>query len=116
MSSLTETSLLYCLTDIPENNNDKNNDKLLKDVYLCLQKEGRPNSLNGFNCYKFNNIDSAKKYLKNIKPSKIEKMHTIIQVCKWIPNICHTYILNYKLHNFFWKNDITIIKHMYQKQ
>jgi hypothetical protein len=35
--------------------------------------------------------------------------HTMIPVCKWIPYRYHKFIINYKLQNIFWRNNITLM-------
>ena len=83
MSTLTETSLLYCLTDIPEDNNKNEDDnrELFNAIYVCLEKKGNPHHVNGFDCYKFNNISSVKKYLKNIDTKENKKTRQLSCTC-----------------------------------
>jgi len=118
MSCLTETSLI---SDSPNNNSNNNpnnnsNNNFYNKVYLCLEKEGNPNYVNGFNCYKFDSIQSAEKHIKNVSPLKIEKrMYSIIPVYKILPDVFHIYFLNYKLRNIHWNNKISLINCIYKK-
>jgi|1048.fasta_scaffold103685_1 hypothetical protein len=76
-------------------------------VYLCIENKKSGNHKYKFDCYKFNTIEQADNYFMNYKQTTphISK-HTVIFMCKWIPNICHSYFLNKSLKNIFWKGAI----------
>jgi hypothetical protein len=37
------------------------------------------------------------------KLKKLDIRHTMIPMCKWVPEIFDKYILNWKLRNMYWK-------------
>ena len=59
--------------------------------------------INRFICYKYHNYIVAKNNIDNTK------ITTIMPICKYIPNIFHKYILNYKLKKVYQVDDIYII-------
>lgn len=80
-------------------------------VYLCYEDVETPNTysqIKGFICYKFNSFTQADKTFSLWCEKNNEKRHTMIPICKWVPNIFDKYILNYKLKNMYWlgKNKI----------
>jgi len=106
MASLTETILIYNENNIKPNNSTP---PWYNYVYLCIEKKGDNQYINGFNCYTFTDFNHADTFYK--KRLNNEKMrHTMIPVCKWIPNLLHKYYINYSLKNIIWKNNITIFK------
>jgi hypothetical protein len=106
MSSLTESVLIY-----NENNNEpkKTKSKWYNYVYLCIEKKGDNQYINGFNCYTFTDFNQADTFYKK-RFSNEKNRHTMIPVCKWIPNLLHKYYINYSLKKIIWKNNITILK------
>jgi len=73
--------------------------------YLCVMNN-KNIKINTFICYKYTNYLVAKNNVKNIDTTKIT---TIMPICKYVPNIFHKYILNYKLRKVYNVNDIYII-------
>jgi len=116
MSSLTESFLIYDGNDTepkrpkkPKKPNNEPKKKEWYDVYLCIEKNGNSEYINGLNCYTFTNFIRANDfYYKNHADEK--NRHIIIPVCKWIPFIFQKYYLNYTLKKLYWKNDITIFR------
>ena len=106
MSSLTETILTYY-----ENNNEPKKSKTpwYNYVYLCIEKKGNDQYINGFNCYTFTDFKQADTFYEK-RFSNEKTKHIMIPVCKWIPNLLHKYYINYSLKNIIWKNNITIFK------
>lgn len=84
-------------------------------VYLCYEDvhHNQPNDslpIKGFNCYKYNSFKNAD-YGWNIHRPEFNKMnirHTMIPICKWVPQIFDKYILNWKLRNMYWLGKHTI--------
>ena len=113
MASLTESSLLnntMMHTKMPDNNNNNN---WYDRVYLCWEDTDfrQPTTykpIKGFNCYRFNSFEGADyAWDEELKfKRKIENLddvrHTMIPICKWVPEIFDKYILNYKLKNMYW--------------
>lgn len=117
MSSFTQS---YHISELmmeqsKKNNNNNNNNNWFDTVYLCIQKsEASHQFIDGFKCYKFNNFNEADDYYnKNFIESKNTHRHTMIPVCKWTPFRFHKFVLNYKLLNLFWKNNITLMVKKY---
>jgi hypothetical protein len=104
MSSLTES---FIISDIIRNTR---NDNWYDKVYLCVEKNSVTfSTINGFNCYAFNNFKDADAYYsKNKFPT--EKRVVMIPICKWVPLIFHKHYLNKKLMNIYWHNNITMFR------
>ncbi len=61
-------------------------------VYLCVKRQ----YYGSYTCMKFDNYSQADSYYKkNYKNQEI--ISTLMPVCKYVPNIFHKYILEYKL-------------------
>ena len=71
----------------------------IKEVYLCV-KDDPPNSLNTFNCKKFNTYEEADTYYKN-KYNHNMNLSTMIPLCKFTPKCLQQKILNYNLSKVF---------------
>ncbi len=114
MASLTES---YHISQLMMEKSKKNppNNNWFDSVYLCIQNSKSSDPLiDGFKCYKFNSFAEADDYYnknnyKLITDNKYYYRHTIIPVCKWIPYRYHKFIINYKLQNIFWRNNITLM-------
>jgi hypothetical protein len=106
MSSLTESSLIYNDYD---NKPKKPAKEWYDNVYLCVEKNGSNEHINGFKCYTFKDFLAADTFYKK-NYTNIKNRQTIIPVCKWIPFIFHKCYLNYSLKKLYWKNDITIFR------
>ena len=109
MSNLTES---YHISELMMEQSKKNpNNDWFDSVYLCIQKsESSYPQIDGFKCYKFTNFDEADNYFnKRFTECKLTHRHTMIPVCKWVPYRFHKFVLDYKLHNLFWKNNITLM-------
>jgi hypothetical protein len=112
MASLTESILTYSDNNNNNNNNNNNeNNTWYNNVYLCIEKKGTDQYINGFNCYTFASFNRADDFYKKKFENK-QRRHTMIPVCKWIPIIFHKYYLNYSLKKLYWKNDTTIFKNV----
>ena len=100
MASLTESSLTFDMINPKE---PKKNDWFNR-VYLCYEDISDQNSKNlpikGFKCYRHDNFDDANNHLKI--DNNLEIRHTMIPICKWVPEICDKFILNWKLRNMYW--------------
>ena len=106
MSNLTEAILL---TDYIANSRKPEENKWYNRVYLCYEdtdfKKPNPYSpIKGFNCYRYNSFASADYGWNNHRETeqKLEVRHTMIPMCKWVPEIFDRYILNWKLRNMYW--------------
>jgi len=108
MSSLTEVSLASELYLDTSNNVQDNNRNI---VYLCIEKEGLPEIISGFNCYKFSSLIKANMYLHENKTNftNENKRFTMVEIYKWTPSIFHNFYLKSKLRNIYWKNDVSIV-------
>ena len=104
MASLTES---YLINDFLKKNVENRN--WYDRVYLCIEKDSNNHQVNnGFLCYTFKDFKDAIIYQKFVKLEN--KRNTIIPMCKWIPNIFHTNILNKKLMKLFWCPKITLLR------
>jgi hypothetical protein len=80
-------------------------------VYLCWEYAifRKPDSslpIKGFKCYRFNNFENAnngRNYLLENDQESPNVRHTMIPICKWVPQVFDKYILNWKLQNIYWK-------------
>jgi hypothetical protein len=77
--------------DIPRN---KEPEQYYGNVYLCYEET--PTAIIG----KYKSIQEAKEGISEFHHLKTR--HTIIPICKWVPEIFHTYILNWKLKKMYW--------------
>lgn len=116
MASLTESSLIYDISNPKEPKEPKNPKKnWYNRVYLCVEitdcksdKISQP--IKGFNCYIYNSIENAD-LAWNTKLTEYHKMnirHTILPICKWVPIPLDKYILNWKLNNIYWLGKHTL--------
>jgi hypothetical protein len=108
MSTLTESVLIYNFYN--SDNNKSNNSNPKKNtwydrVYLCLENRDPSQFICKFDCYSFKSYEKADEYSKSIgyiyQDNKIR--HTMVPMCKWIPNRFHSYFLNKTLRNMYWK-------------
>ena len=123
MASLTESSLISQLMNNSNNNNNNNsnnrkpqNNKWYDRVYLCWEdtdsKEPTSHSpIIEFYCSRYNSFESAdyawrkyREYNNSFVQAKREVRHTMIPMCKWIPENFDKYILDWKLRNLYWLN------------
>ena len=84
-------------------------------VYLCYEETDYRNPTTykpiiGFNCYKYTSFQNAdagwnKDRLDYIKLGDLR--HTMIPMCRWVPQIFDKYILNWKLRNMYWLGNHT---------
>ncbi len=78
-------------------------------VYLCWEntnfdKPKTSTPITGFTCYKYKSIVQADT-IWNYTLSKYKDMevrHTVIPVCKWVPEVFDKYIINRKLRQKYW--------------
>ena len=123
MASLTDSSLIYGSYNSDNNNSDNNNsDNNNSDnnnwydyVYLCVEKKDQSQFIGKFDCYPFKTFEKADEYSKNISYIYQDKKirHTMIPMCKWIPNMFHSYFINKTLKNMYWKDRIKICDKLY---
>ena len=93
----------------------------LNRVYLCYEEVNTDSNhtsdhIKGFICYRYNSFETAdsgwnndikrNNYLKNAR-------HTMIPICRWVPNIFDRYILNLKLRETYWLGKHIIYKPKY---
>ena len=78
-------------------------------VYLCwedtnFKKPTTYKPIKGFNCYRYSSFASADYAWQNwrVTEQKLDVRHTMIPMCKWVPEIFDNYILNLKLRNMYW--------------
>ena len=119
MASLTESALLneilenrISITTGGNNNNNKTNNTWYDKVYLCVENSNLNYVTGNFNCYSFETYEKADEYYKkNIRYICQTKniKHTMVPMCKWIPNRFHSYFLNKNLKNMYWSDNIKII-------
>jgi hypothetical protein len=105
MSTLTES----IFTENSKKPSNENKNPWYDIVYLCIEKKGNNQYINGFTCYTFNNFTNADIFYKN-KFNDEKRRHIMIPVCKWIPFVFHKYYIDYALKKNYWKNDITIFR------
>jgi len=108
MASLTERSLIYDFNNSSNsspNNNNSNKNNWYDRVYLCVEHKGNTQVIGNFHCYPFESYEKADEYSKNISYIYQDKKirHTMVPMCKWIPNRFHSYFLNKTLRNMYWK-------------
>uniref|UniRef100_A0A6C0ASY4 Uncharacterized protein n=1 Tax=viral metagenome TaxID=1070528 RepID=A0A6C0ASY4_9ZZZZ len=111
MASLTESSLIYDSynqnnsnsSNSSPNNSNSNKNNWYDRVYLCVENKGDTQSIGKFHCYPFDSYEKADKYSKIISIYQNNKIrHTMVPMCKWIPNRFHAYFLNKTLKNMYW--------------
>jgi len=83
-------------------------------VYLCWEDTNfKPPTtygpIKGFDCYRYNSFKNADIGWNNKNElHKIDVRHTMIPICKWVPEIFDKYILNWKLQNMYWGGKISM--------
>jgi hypothetical protein len=105
MSSLIESLLIYSSynsTNSNSNNIPKKN-TWYDRVYLCVENKSDTQSIGKFHCYPFESFEKADEYSIIISIYQNNKIrHTMVPMCKWIPNRFHSYFLNKTLKNMYW--------------
>jgi len=93
--------------------NDKN--KWYDRVYLCWEDthHKEPTTykpIMGFKCYRYSSFENADYTWNKLRETeqKLEVRHTMIPMCKWVPEIFDKYILDYKLKNMYWLGKHTV--------
>ena len=80
-------------------------------VYLCVERKEKrdynSSIITGFKCWRYNDYHNADKGFKNVE--HLDVRHTLIPICRWVPQIFDKYILNWKLRNIYWKGNHIII-------
>jgi hypothetical protein len=106
MASLTESSLIYDFnnsTNSNSNNSSPKKNTWYDRVYLCVENKEHTQSIGKFHCYPFESYEKADEYSKIISIYQNNKIrHTMVPMCKWIPNRFHSYFLNKTLKNMYW--------------
>ena len=105
---------------------DENKKHWFDRIYLCCEYNvNKPNTyspISGFHCWKFDTFYNADYAWNNIITrnadytwnNKItgnfthEVRHRMIPICKWVPEIFDSYILNWQLKKMYWGGKITI--------
>lgn len=84
-------------------------------VYLCYEDTNfRPSNtydaIKGFDCYRYNSFYNADYAWINCRQElhKLKVRHTMIPICRWVPEIFDRYILNWKLRNMYWGGQISM--------
>ena len=82
-------------------------------VYLCYEETDHKipttyGPIVGFNCYKYSSLQNANDgwWKDRTELHNLDIRHTMIPICKWVPQIFDKYILNWKLKNMYWKGNI----------
>lgn len=90
-----------------DNNSKKNNSEWYDRVYLCYENtNSNPYSpIKGFDCYRYDSFENAD---SNCRFNKLTVRHTMIPMCKWVPEIFDKYILGWKLRKLYWGGQISI--------
>ena len=106
MASLTES---YFISEQIMKDRKPEDNEWYDRVYLCWEDTDfkKPTTylpIKGFNCYRYNSFASADYGWRNCceTEQKLEIRHTMIPMCKWVPEIFDRYILNWKLRNMYW--------------
>jgi hypothetical protein len=93
---------------------DKYGKRWYDRVYLCYEDTNfKPlttyGAIKGFNCHRYKSFNSAD-YAWNINKTeyKLNVRHTMIPICRWVPEIFDKYILNWTLRNMYWGGQIYI--------
>ena len=90
-------------------------DKYFNRVYLCYEETNNKTpttygQIVGFNCHKYKSFQDADnrifKHRKELHTLNIR--HTIIPICKWVPEVFDKYILHWKLEKLYWLGGIYI--------
>ena len=91
-------------------------------VYLCYEEtDNKPPTtygpIIGFNCYKYKSFKDADDgwYKSKHELHNLDIRHTMIPICKWVPEIFHKYILNWKLKKLYWLGGIYTYQQWYKK-
>lgn len=79
-------------------------------VYLCCENidftlPDTFSPIKGFKCIKHNSFESADLTWNKdlVQFHSFNFRHTMIPVCKWVPEFFDKYILNWKLKNLYWQ-------------
>lgn len=84
-------------------------------VYLCYENTRLkpPNTyapIIGFHCYRYNSFYSADHawatHHTDLHPLNVR--HTMLSVCKWVPQMFDPFILQWKLKRIYWGGNIHI--------
>ena len=117
MSEQTTNNSQQSITDIELEVLDEVRAKCSKNwydrVYLCYEDTNfkPPNTysaIKGFDCYQFNSFKNADIAWNTNKTElhKLDVRHTMIPMCRWVPEMFDKYILNWKLRNMYWGGHI----------
>jgi hypothetical protein len=108
---------LFSVKDNPDNEKSKWYDR----VYLCYEdtkftQSNRNSAIEGFICYRYNSFKNADLGWRNSSASlhKLNLRHTMIPICKWVPEMFDKYILNWKLRKMYWGGKISIYRGFYR--
>jgi hypothetical protein len=110
MASLTESSIMSDLLMNTGGPQEPKKNEWYDRVYLCWEDTDfkKPTTylpIKGFNCYRFNSFEGAD-YAWNeeleCKKDLGDVRHTMIPICKWVPERYDYFILNYKLMGMYW--------------
>lgn len=110
------TADITCDIISEQTNNKVKANEWYNRVYLCIERKDKrdynSSIIKGFKCWRYNNFHNAdeafNKVFKNINEISYVR-HTMVPICKWIPQIFDKYILNWKLRNMYWKGNHIII-------
>ncbi len=93
---------------LTKSNRDDDNSKYNR-LYLCYENTNHKipttyGPIIGFNCYKYNSFENAYSGWDKDRTEipHLNTRHTLIPICKWVPEIFDKYILDWKLKNIYW--------------
>jgi hypothetical protein len=72
-------------------------------VYFCIEKnnESPIKAIEGFQCYRCSHLEEATRESRK-RNQDLTKRAAIIPLCKWVPSLFDSYLLDYKLKKRFW--------------
>lgn len=102
---------------LTKSNGDDQNKNYYNRVYLCYEDTGHKipttyGPIIGFNCYKYNSFENADSAWEKDRTEihNLNIRHTMIPICKWVPEIFDKYILDWKLKNTYWIGNHYLVK------
>lgn len=108
----SQNSILAIELEVMDEIQDERGMNYYDRVYLCYEDTNfkPPNTydaIKGFDCYRYNSFKNANIGWNNkTELHKLDVRHTMIPICRWVPEIFDKYILNWKLKNIYWGGKI----------
>ena len=114
--SITEIEL-----EVLDEISDERNLNWYDRVYVCYENSRlnrsnnvMPNNvgpIKGFDCYRYHSFKNANIGFDNKRDLyTLNVRHTMIPICRWVPEMVDNYILNWRLKNMYWGGQINIKK------